>query len=176
VDDETRQVSAAVRPTVQLLTAPSSFTLAAGGVLAVIIGRHGYPGILPIWLFVAGGCAAFCLTALMSKANGAQSPHARPAAGRAAFNLVPLAVLPIVCAVTSVVPAAGLAFPAAGFLTVILYVAGYSGLAALARQHARPEQGRAGHDGQRGDRRGSPAPDPSVARAGRCAAQVADGR
>ena len=55
----------------------------------------------------------------MSKANGAQSPHARPAAGRAAFNLVPLAVLPIVCAATSFVPAAGLAFPAAGFLTVI---------------------------------------------------------
>jgi hypothetical protein len=84
VDDETRPASAAVRPTVQLLTAPSGFTLAAGGVLAVIIGRHGYPGILPIWLFVAGGCAAFCLTALMSKANGAQSPHARPAADRVA--------------------------------------------------------------------------------------------
>jgi hypothetical protein len=35
VDDETRPVSAAVRPTVQLLTAPSGFTLTAGGVLAV---------------------------------------------------------------------------------------------------------------------------------------------
>ena len=85
-----------VRPTVQLLTAPSGFTLTAGGVLAVAIGRHGYPGILPVWLFVAGGCTGFCLTALMSKAYGAQSPHARPAAGRAAFNLVPLAVFPIV--------------------------------------------------------------------------------
>jgi hypothetical protein len=175
VDDETRPVSAAVRPTVQLLTAPSGFTLTAGGVLAVAIGRHGYPGILPVWLFVAGGCTGFCLTALMSKAYGAQSPDARPAAGRAAFNLVPLAVFPIVCAVTSVVPAAGLAFPAAGFLTVILYLAGYSGLAALARQHARPEQGRAGHDGQRGEPRRSPRVSrQQPERAG--AAQVADGR
>ena len=54
MDDETRAVSAAVRPTVQLLTAPSGFTLTAGGVLAVAIGRHGYPGILPVWLFFAG--------------------------------------------------------------------------------------------------------------------------
>jgi hypothetical protein len=40
VDDETRPVSAAVRPTVQLLTAPSGFTLTACVVLAVTIGRQ----------------------------------------------------------------------------------------------------------------------------------------
>jgi hypothetical protein len=172
VDDETRPVSAAVRPTVQLLTAPGGFTLTAGGVLAVTIGRHGHPGILPVWLFAAGACAGFCLTALMSKAYGARSPHARPEGG---VQPRPAGCLPDRVRSDVFRPGRGLAFPAAGFLTVVLYLAGYSCLAALARQHARPEQERAGHDGQRCEPGGSPrASRRQPERAG--AAQVADGR
>jgi hypothetical protein len=128
--NETRPAGTAVRLTVQQLTVRNGFTLTIGSVLAVTIGNRGYPGMLPVWLFAVGGSAGFCLVALISRASPMQSPAVRPGTGLTVFNLVPVAVVPIVYAATRWVPATGLAFAMAGFLAVVLCLAGYSACAA----------------------------------------------
>jgi len=47
-----------------ILVLPQGFTLAIAGSLAICLGRHGYPGPLGVWLFVAGASAGYCLLIL----------------------------------------------------------------------------------------------------------------
>jgi hypothetical protein len=99
--------------------------------LATTIGDHGYPGALPIWLFVAGGSVGFCVLALLSRAHQRPPTNSRPSWGLAVFNLVPVAIIPTDYLATHWISCASWAFPLAGCLAVVLYVFFFSVFSAL---------------------------------------------
>ena len=123
----------ATRPTVQTLAIPNGFTLTIGGTLAFAVGRDGYPGWLAVWLFVVGGCVAFCIAAALSNAHRDRDDTAGPVCGPTVFNLVPVVVVPIVEIATNWIGFADAQFALAGFLAVGLYVSGFGALTAMAR-------------------------------------------
>jgi hypothetical protein len=140
VTHDDRSVGAALRPTVQMLTIPNGFTLTIGSVLAISVGSDGYPGWFAVWLFVVGGCLGFCLMGVLSTAHRQLSKRAGPANDLAVFNLVPVAVVPVVYAATHWLTSRPWQFAAAGFLAVTLYIAGYSASAWWARRMGRRKQ------------------------------------
>jgi hypothetical protein len=133
MSDDRQTMRRALRPTVQMLAIPNGFTLTIGGVLAIAVGDRGYPGVLALWLYVVGGCVGFCLMSALAAAHTRLSDQAGPVSDRAVFNLVPVAVVPIVYAATHWIADDAGQFALAGFLAVTLYVAGYSIFAAWTR-------------------------------------------
>jgi hypothetical protein len=118
----------------QRLTVPSGFTVTIGSVLAFSIGRHGYPGLLDVWLFATaiglGFCLlGFCLLGFASGLSRSRDLRTSLPDGAAVYNLVPVIVVPAVYLATSWIADAAWAFCLAGFLAVMLYVCVYSAFA-----------------------------------------------
>jgi hypothetical protein len=122
-----------VSATLRMIALPYGFTLTVSCVLAGAIGSRGYPGVVPIWLFASGGCAGFCLLAILARAGSEGAWLGTPVTGNAVYNIAPVVVVPAVTACTNWVAADWLRLLVAGVLAVIFYVCGFSAFAALLR-------------------------------------------
>lgn len=118
------RTAATLRGTLTMLAAPQGFTLSIAGTLAATIGQRGVPGLLPVWLFVVGSSAGFCLLALaVGAASRARAELAAGGlSGRAVLNAAPLAVVPFAVGGSSWIPNALGAYVAAGALATTSYV------------------------------------------------------
>lgn len=112
-----------LRATTRMLLVPQGFTLSVSGAWVALAGQRGYPGLLPIWLFLLGAGASFALCALISGAHRTHRSYEAPSAGAAVFNLTPLVVVPLSVSVGGVVGDHRLAFFTCGALTVGAYIA-----------------------------------------------------
>ena len=88
---------ASVRGITHMLVVPQGFTLSVAGVLALMIGHRGFPGLLAIWLFIAGASIGFCGITLASGAHTEVSNRHVSIAGMALMNLLPILVVPAAC-------------------------------------------------------------------------------
>ncbi|MEP6631518.1 MAG: hypothetical protein ABJA89_13680 [Lapillicoccus sp.] len=105
-----------------MLVLPQGFTLAVAGSLAICLGRHGYPGPLGVWLFVAGASAGYCLLAL---ALGALRPTvSQPVGivGLALLNATAVIVVPVAALLTWWIPNADVAYLATGLAVHLAYI------------------------------------------------------
>ena len=113
-----------VRGITHMLVVPQGFTLSIAGVLALTIGHHGFPGVLAIWLFTAGGSIGFCGITLATRAHTESSNRHVSIVGLALMNLLPILVVPAACAASWWVGDKSAAFLIAGFCGTVLYVGG----------------------------------------------------
>lgn len=105
-----------------LLVLPQGFTLAIAGSLAICLGRHGYPGPVGVWLFVAGASAGYCLLVL---GLGALRPTVNQPVGiigLALFNVSAVVVVPLVALVTWWIPDADIAYLVTGLGVHVTYI------------------------------------------------------
>jgi len=54
----------------QMLIVPQGFTLAVAGSVTICVGRHGFPGPVGVWLFVAGAAVGYWLVVAVVGALG----------------------------------------------------------------------------------------------------------
>lgn len=127
-----------------MLVVPQGFTLSIAGVLALTIGHHGFPGLLAIWLFIAGASIGFCAMTLASGAHTEGSNRHVSIVGMALMKLLPILVVPAACSASWWVGNKSAAFFVAGFCGTVLYVGGSAhswSLSALAiPAQARPRR------------------------------------
>ncbi|MEO8519676.1 MAG: hypothetical protein ABI438_10850 [Dermatophilaceae bacterium] len=105
-----------------MLVLPQGFTLAIAGSLTICLGRHGYPGPLGVWLFVAGASAGYCLLVL---AFGALRPTvSQPVGivGLALLNVTAVVVVPLVALLGWWIPNADLAYLVTGLAVHLTYI------------------------------------------------------
>lgn len=107
-----------------MLVVPQGFTLSVAGVLALMIGHQGFPGLLAIWLFIAGASIGFCAITLASGAHTETSNRHVSIVGMALMNLLPVLVVPAACSASWWVGNKSTAFLIAGFCSTVLYVGG----------------------------------------------------
>jgi hypothetical protein len=81
-----------------MLVVPQGFTLSVAGVLAITIGHQGFPGLLAIWMFIAGASTGFCAITLASGAHTEVSNMPVSIVGMGLMNLLPILVVPAACA------------------------------------------------------------------------------
>ncbi len=106
------------RAALQALTLPHGFTLSVAGTGTVMLGEHGYPGIVTVWLFVTGGSASFILLAV-----GCRDVRSPPVAAPEVFyNVVPIVVVGLAGAWAEWGWAGGPGFVVAGVLAVGGYI------------------------------------------------------
>ena len=105
-----------------LITVPQGFTVAVAGSVALCVGRHGFPGFLAVWLFVAGASLSYCLVVLAVGAT--HRPIGQPGGivGLALLNLAAMVVVPLVAVVTWWIPDPNLAYLATGCAVHLTYV------------------------------------------------------
>lgn len=115
---------ASIRGITHMLVVPQGFTLSVAGVLALTIGHHGFPGLLAIWLFIAGASIGFCAITLASGAHAEGSNRHVSIVGMALMNLLPILVVPAASAASWWVSDESAAFFVAGFCGTVLYVGG----------------------------------------------------
>ena len=53
-----------------MLIVPQGFTLAVAGSVTICVGRHGFPGPVGVWLFVAGAAVGYWLVVAIVGALG----------------------------------------------------------------------------------------------------------
>jgi hypothetical protein len=123
-----------------ILVLPQGFTLAIAGSLAICLGRHGYPGPLGVWLFVAGASAGYCLLIL---AFGALRPTVSQPVGIVGLGLLDVTavvVVPLVALGSWLIPNADLAYLATGLAVHLTYIPLVAGTMVLlsprAQQHS----------------------------------------
>jgi hypothetical protein len=121
----------AMRQVAQSLVIPQGFTLSVSGSMGTLVGERGYPGALAVWLFVLGGGLGFCAVTAGSGLHHDPGARPEPVTGPAVFNLVPVAVVPTVLLIAGLIGSDRVAFAIAGFLAVVLYMSGLTGLIAL---------------------------------------------
>ena len=105
-----------------LITVPQGFTVAVAGSVALCVGRHGFPGFLAVWLFVAGASLSDCLVVLAVGAT--RRPVRQPGGivGLALLNLAAVVVVPLVALVTWWIPDPNLAYLATGCTVHLTYI------------------------------------------------------
>lgn len=123
---------ASVRGITHMLVVPQGFTLSVAGVLALAIGHRGFPGLLAIWLFIAGATIGFCAITLVSGAHTEASNRHVSIVGMALMNLLPILVVPAACAASWWVSDKPAAFFIAGFCSTVLYVGGLGAFLVIA--------------------------------------------
>lgn len=117
-------VTVTVRRVAQMLVIPHGFTLCVAGTLAICVGERGFPGVLAIWLFVAGAGMTFAVT-LFATAGHREAPTSESATmGAAVFNLTPAFVVPAVWGATHWIDNDRVALLIAGGFTVAFYLGG----------------------------------------------------
>ncbi len=104
-----------------MLVLPQGFTPAIAGGLAICLGRHGYPGPLGVWLFVAGASAGYGLLVL---AFGALRPTVSQPVGIVGLALlnVTAVVVPLVALLSWWIPNADLAYLVTGLALHLTYI------------------------------------------------------
>jgi hypothetical protein len=122
----------------QMLLVPQGFTLAVGGSLAICVGRHGFPGPLGVWLFVAG--AAFGYWTIVVMVGALREPAHQPVGivGVGLLNVTAVLVVPVVTAVHWWIPNDDLAFLCTGLAVHLAYIPmAAAGLGVISRAAAR---------------------------------------
>ena len=115
-------VTETVRRVAQMLVIPHGFTLCVAGTLAICVGERGYPGVLAIWLFVAGAGLTFAVTLFMTAGHREPPTPESATMGAAVFIVTPAGVVPAVWAATNWIHEDRLALLTAGVLTVAFYL------------------------------------------------------
>ena len=105
-----------------LITVPQGFTVAVAGSVALCVGRHGFPGFLAVWLFVAGASLSYCLVVLAVGATHGRVGQPGGIVGLALLNLAAVVVVPLVALVTWWIPDPNLAYLATGCVVHLTYV------------------------------------------------------
>lgn len=111
-----------------MLVVPHGFTLCVAGVLTSTVGQRGFPGLMPVWLFVVGAGLTFAFVLLATDGHRQLPPPSPAAVGGAVFNLTPIGVVPGACLASWWIASNDLAFLVAGVVTVALYLAALTGL------------------------------------------------
>jgi hypothetical protein len=101
------------------LLVPHGYALSVGGTLAMLIGERGYPGSLPLWMFVAASNATLLLFAATCPRLDVDGPHD---GGSVAFNFAPAVAMPAAALSGTHLGPDPVAFPCAGTIATATYV------------------------------------------------------
>ena len=125
----------------QMLIVPQGFTLAVAGSLTICVGRHGFPGPVAVWLFVAGAAVGYWFVVL---AVGAlREPVHQPVGivGLGLLNVTAVFVVPLVTLANWWIPDADVAFLVTGLAVHLSYIPlAALGLRLLGRAAAGPNR------------------------------------
>jgi len=105
-----------------MLVLPQGFTLAIAGSLTICLGRHGYPGPLGVWLFVAGASAGYCLLILAFAALRPTVSQPVGIVGLGLLNVTAVVVVPLVALLSWWIPNADLANLVTGLAVHLTYI------------------------------------------------------
>lgn len=106
----------------QMLIVPQGFTLAVAGSIAICLGRHGFPGPVGVWLFVAGAAVGYWLVVLLIGALGDPVHQPVGIVGVGLLNVTAVFVVPLVTLANWWIPNEDAAFLVTGLAVHLTYI------------------------------------------------------
>jgi hypothetical protein len=106
----------------QMLILPQGFTLAVAGSVTTCVGRHGFPGPIAVWLFVAGAAIGYWLVVLALGALGEPVHQPVGIAGLGLLNVTAVFVVPLVTLANWWIPNEDIAFIVTGLAVHLTYI------------------------------------------------------
>ena len=106
----------------QMLIVPQGFTLAVAGSIAICLGRHGFPGPVGVWLFVAGAAVGYWVVVLLIGALGDAVHQPVGIVGVGLLNVTAVFVVPLVTLANWWIPNEDVAFLVTGLAVHLAYI------------------------------------------------------
>ena len=125
----------------QMLIVPQGFTLAVAGSVTICVGRHGFPGPVGVWFFVAGAAVGYWLVVLAVGALSEGDHQPVGIVGLGLLNVTAVLVVPLVTLANWWIPNEDVAFLVTGLAVHATYIPlAAAGLGILSRAGRRPAQ------------------------------------
>lgn len=106
----------------QMLIVPQGFTLAVAGSVTICVGRHGFPGPVAVWFFVAGAAIGYWLVVLTIGALGEPVHQPVGVVGLGLLNVTAVFVVPLVTLANWWIPNEDTAFLVTGLAVHLTYI------------------------------------------------------
>jgi hypothetical protein len=106
----------------QMLIVPQGFTLAVAGSVTICVGRHGFPGPVGVWLFVAGAALGYWLVVAVVGALGEPVHQPVGIVGLGLLNVTAVFVVPLVTLANWWIPNEDTAFLITGLAVHLTYI------------------------------------------------------
>ena len=106
----------------QMLIVPQGFTLAVAGSVTICVGRHGFPGPVGVWLFVAGAAIGYWLVVAVVGALGEPVHQPVGIVGLGLLNVTAVFVVPLVTLANWWIPNEDTAFLITGLAVHLTYI------------------------------------------------------